>query len=86
MVETLIITVAFFAGTVAGMLVMSLMFMARDDESREAQYRVWPDGTVQCPEDGEYPYSWMSDDYLTVWAYDEQDALNKANTSPPRKQ
>ena len=39
------------------------------------EYRVWPDGTVQ--EASEPPYEWMSDDYATVWATDEEDALAK---------
>jgi hypothetical protein len=41
------------------------------------KYRVWPDGTVQAFEDGE-PYSWMSDDYAVVDAYNEDDAVAKA--------
>lgn len=41
----------------------------------QTEYRVWPDGTVQ--EASEEPYRWMSDDYTTVWAEDEADALNK---------
>lgn len=39
------------------------------------RYRVWPDGTVQ--EVSETPYSWMSDDYETVDAVDEEDAYAK---------
>lgn len=39
------------------------------------RYRVWPDGTVQ--EAGETPYSWMSDDYQTVEAEDEDAAYAK---------
>lgn len=39
------------------------------------RYRVWPDGTVQ--EIAEAPYSWMSDDYETVDAVDEEDAIRK---------
>lgn len=39
------------------------------------EYRVWPDGTVQ--EASIEPYPWMSDDYTTVWAADEEDALAK---------
>lgn len=41
------------------------------------EYRVWPDGTVQ--EASEEPYTHMSDDYATVWAVDEEDALVRAN-------
>lgn len=37
-------------------------------------FRVWPDGTVQAVEDGE-PYSWMSDDFMTVKAADEEHAI-----------
>jgi hypothetical protein len=40
------------------------------------EYRVWPDGTIQ--EASEDPYPWMSDDYTTVWALDEDDAYAKA--------
>lgn len=43
----------------------------------QVQYRVWPDGTIQCVEDGEAPYAWMSDDYSTVWATNEDEALAK---------
>lgn len=38
------------------------------------QWRVWPDGTVQAVEDGP-PHSHMSDDYQTVFALCEEDAL-----------
>jgi len=44
------------------------------------EYRVWPDGTVQ--ETSEPPYTWMSDDYSTVWAIDEGDALAKVLGMP----
>lgn len=37
-------------------------------------FRVWPDGTVQAVADG-WPYSHMSDDFLTVSATDEDGAL-----------
>lgn len=40
-------------------------------------FRVWPDGTVQ--EADQAAYSWMSDDYALVWAYNEDEALNQAN-------
>lgn len=40
-------------------------------------FRVWPDGTVQ--EADQAAYSWMSDDHALVWAYDEDEALAKAN-------
>ncbi len=40
-------------------------------------FRVWPDGTVQCTEDGA-PHSWMSDDYRVVEAIDESRALEAA--------
>lgn len=43
------------------------------------RYRVWPDGTVQ--ETDEPPYHWMSDDFVCVDAYDEQDALIRAHLS-----
>ena len=43
----------------------------------QVQFRVWPDGTVQGVEEGEEPYAWMSDDYATVWAYDEDEAMSK---------
>lgn len=36
------------------------------------RYRVWPDGTVQDIEDD--PYHWMSDDYQTVSATNEDEA------------
>lgn len=39
------------------------------------QFRVWPDGTCQCVDDGEPPYEWMSDDYMTVWATTEDEAI-----------
>jgi hypothetical protein len=45
------------------------------------EYRVWPDGTVQ--EASEPPYSWLSDDYLTVRAEDEEAALAKAGRRQP---
>lgn len=38
------------------------------------EYRVWPDGTVQLAEDGE-PHRWMSDDYSTVLAHSEEEAI-----------
>jgi len=41
------------------------------------QFRVWPDGTVQAVEDGE-PYSHMSDDFQTVFALCEDDAVAMA--------
>jgi hypothetical protein len=44
-------------------------------------YRVWPDGTVQCVEDGE-PYGWLSDDYRVVMAADEADALALSEIPP----
>ena len=40
----------------------------------ETQFRVWPDGTVQCVEDGE-PYAHMSDDFALIWALYEGQAL-----------
>lgn len=43
----------------------------------QVQFRVWPDGTIQCVEDGDQPYPWMSDDYTTVWAQHEEEALAK---------
>jgi len=39
-------------------------------------WRVWPDGTVQLDGDPDYP--WMSDDYSTVYADDEEDAVRLA--------
>lgn len=47
------------------------------------EYRVWPDGTVQ--EASEPPYSWLSDDYLTVRAEDEEAALAKVDRAYPRE-
>ena len=41
-------------------------------------YRVWPDGTVQAKEDSP-AYSHMSDDYLVVYADDEDDALLRSD-------
>lgn len=41
-----------------------------------SQFRVWPDDTVQ-EVDGSEPYSHMSDDFATVTAEDEEDALRK---------
>ena len=38
----------------------------------EGQFRVWPDGTVQCCD--EDAYTFMSDDYVVVWAYTEEEA------------
>ena len=44
----------------------------------QLQFRVWPDGTVQYVDEGyPWPYSYMSDDYSTVWAYNEAEAINK---------
>lgn len=40
----------------------------------EVQFRVWPDGTVQAVEDGP-PHSHMSDDFQTVFALCEDDAV-----------
>ena len=45
----------------------------------QEQFRVWSDGTVQCVEDGD-PYSHMSDDFLLVWAYTEEEALGRVRT------
>jgi len=47
------------------------------------QFRVWPDGTVQCVEDGP-PHSHLSDDYQTVLAMDEDEALTLASRSSSR--
>ena len=44
----------------------------------QSEFRVWPDGTVQAVEDGP-PHEWMSDDFMRVWAYNEDEALAKAN-------
>lgn len=41
-------------------------------------YRIWPDGTVQSAEDGD-PYEWMSDDYMILWAINEEDARHQYN-------
>lgn len=41
-------------------------------------YRVWPDYTVQLVADGR-PYEWMSDDFVTLWATDEEDAIRRYN-------
>ena len=43
----------------------------------QIEFRVWPDGTVQAVEDGE-PYSWISDDFVRVWAYSEDEARAEA--------
>lgn len=42
----------------------------------ENEYRVWPDGTIQCVEDGE-AYTWMSDDFIVVRAQCEDEAMIK---------
>lgn len=42
----------------------------------ENEYRVWPDGTIQCVEDGE-AYTWMSDDFIVVRAESEDAAIIK---------
>lgn len=42
----------------------------------EEQFRVWPDGTVQCCDEDAYTH--MSDDYVVVWARDEEAALASA--------
>ncbi len=47
-----------------------------------AQFRVWPDGTVQAVEDSA-PYSWMSDDFAVVRAADEADADRQVNQQVP---
>lgn len=44
-------------------------------------FRVWPDGTVQDTEDGD-PYSWMSDDYVLVFAETPDEALDIAVNKP----
>ena len=41
-------------------------------------YRVWPDGTVQCAEDGP-PHPWMSGVYHVVEALDEASAFEQAS-------
>ena len=41
------------------------------------KYRVWPDGTVQEVDENE-PYSWLSDDYLIVWAVSPEAAAAEA--------
>lgn len=41
-------------------------------------FRVWPDGTTQLVEDGP-PYDFMSDDYMIVTAYDDEDAVRQYN-------
>ena len=46
-------------------------------QERPIAHRVWPDGTVQSSEDGA-PYSWMSDDFMTIHAADEDEALSLA--------
>lgn len=43
-------------------------------------FRVWPDGTTQLVEDGP-PYDFMSDDYMIVAAYDDEDAARRSNGS-----
>lgn len=42
------------------------------------RWRVWPDGTVQDEDDA--PHSWMSDDYMLVYAETEDDAREQALT------
>jgi len=42
------------------------------------QFRVWPDGTVQCVDEQPEPYPWMSDDFQVVWAMDEDEARASA--------
>jgi hypothetical protein len=42
------------------------------EDPDQVQFRVWPDGTVQCCDDDAYTY--MSDDYQLVWACDEDEA------------
>jgi hypothetical protein len=49
------------------------------------QWRVWPDGTVQCVEDGP-PHSHMSDDFMLVRAEDESTALWISNGRWPQRQ
>lgn len=46
----------------------------------QEQFRVWPDGTVQCRDEGE-PHSHMSDDYVLVWAWDDEEARRVAAIS-----
>lgn len=41
-------------------------------------YRVWPDGTVQEVDEAD-AYSHKSDDFITIEALDEEDALFRAN-------
>ncbi len=41
-------------------------------------YRVWPDGTVQCAEDGP-PHPWMGGVYHVVEALDEASAFEQAS-------
>lgn len=40
-------------------------------------YRVWPDGTVQEVDEAD-AYSYKSDDFVTIEAFDEEDALVRA--------
>lgn len=42
----------------------------------EYLYRVWPDGIVQCTDSEAWP--WMSDDYVLVYALDEDHAFLRA--------
>ena len=53
-------------------------------DSEKSAYRVWPDGTVQAVEDGE-PYSWMSDDFIVVYAMNDEEAwrLSPASRAAP---
>lgn len=44
--------------------------------TRTELFRVWPDGTVQHVDEPRHLH--MSDDYVFVWAADEDDALNLA--------
>lgn len=60
---------------------------ARPTDARDAHgvaaiadvgFRVWPDGTVQCVDEGD-AYAWMSDDYWLIEAADEETALAAAD-------
>lgn len=48
--------------------------MSETEATGLREYRVWPDGTVQESE-GEPAFSWLSDDFLTVRASSEADAI-----------
>ena len=52
--------------------------MLTNPRSTKAIFRVWPDRSVQCTEEGD-ACSWKSDDYMLIEADNEDEALEIFN-------